>query len=820
MTFEPKKFSDIFEDMRQRTAVLTDFEVGSVARTLYESFAYEIALLYEKMQLVYLSAYVDTAEGQQLDKVIAILGIKRGLPDFAEGEVTFHRDVGNQEIVIPLGTLVSTIDTPESPKKMYQTRDAALFPQDQTSLAVKVQAVNRGETEVTPAETLVVLPRPIAGIKSVTNAQETRFTGKRRETDEELRQRAKNTLISSGKATLLAIENALLSLPGVKDVKVQEKFRFAKGQVTIARGAVTGEIVIPKGTLLTAYDPLPKPFYTTERQVLGEFASTVTIGVTTAIEGKAGEVTATGGVTWEIQADAPLSNLTATSANPIELGEFGVIEVFVDCDKFDEPAVKQQLQDEIDRVRAAGIFVLLQSAVAISVDGVFRIEVSPTLKLSAQDRSKLEQTVRDRIIRSIDDRSMGEPLLFAQIVKEVLSLDNVNNLEEFRLTTTKAGTNPPIHFTAADKRIETEDFERLKPRYLCVASETKALPIALQFKIADLDSDRQTAIADALTAYFKERRIGESVSQGAIATVINAVEGVTLMPNTLKLIPQPWCQTAPVSGAEVETVVASFVEQPVLGDIFAYSQDLQITGAIKLTLPASLTDQDKLNVRTQIRSRIVNYLNQLKPEADVVFADLIAIAAAVNPVIAVNLDERDFQVLLDGVATVGRVSPQKIEVQQFEKPQLNFFIITSNIEPVRIAAALPAGAAADAKPIELEVTLPPGADANQAKAAVQQSVRTAFNRLLASAVPGQTVNYNSCKNALENLVVGIDYSVTQLSLRATSTADNRIQETDIAGAKDLLIRSVEIASLQPIAAADLDSTIGVTIRTLPASSPA
>ncbi|MGV2388059.1 MAG UNVERIFIED_CONTAM: hypothetical protein LVR29_06220 [Microcystis novacekii LVE1205-3] len=63
MTFEPKKFNQVFEDMRQRT-VLTDFEVGSVARTVYESFAYEIALLYEKMRLVYLSAYVDTAEGQ------------------------------------------------------------------------------------------------------------------------------------------------------------------------------------------------------------------------------------------------------------------------------------------------------------------------------------------------------------------------------------------------------------------------------------------------------------------------------------------------------------------------------------------------------------------------------------------------------------------------------------------------------------------------------------------------------------------------------------------------------------------------------------
>ncbi|MGB8698815.1 MAG: hypothetical protein WCD18_05305, partial [Thermosynechococcaceae cyanobacterium] len=119
MTFTPKKFNDVFGDMRQRTTVLTDFEVGSVTRTLYESFAYEIALLYEKMQLVYLSAYVDTAEGQQLDLVVSVLGVKRGLPDFAEGVVVFQRDPGSQDIEIPLGTLVSTVETPELPKKVY-----------------------------------------------------------------------------------------------------------------------------------------------------------------------------------------------------------------------------------------------------------------------------------------------------------------------------------------------------------------------------------------------------------------------------------------------------------------------------------------------------------------------------------------------------------------------------------------------------------------------------------------------------------------------------------------------------------------------------
>ena len=221
--FEPKSFTDIFTDLRGRCeedGVLTDFEVGSVARTLVESFSYELALLHEKLHRVYLSAYVDTAEGAQLDLVVAILGLVRGEPDFAEGVVTFKRDKSPLDVSIPAGTLVSTEERPEAPKKVYRTTESATLAGEETS--VKIQAVRRGRDEVTVAETLVVMPRPVPGVKSATNAEATVFQGKGRETDGELRRRAKNALISSGKATCLSIENALLEQPGVRDVKIVE----------------------------------------------------------------------------------------------------------------------------------------------------------------------------------------------------------------------------------------------------------------------------------------------------------------------------------------------------------------------------------------------------------------------------------------------------------------------------------------------------------------------------------------------------------------------------------------------------------------------
>ena len=163
MSFEPKKFQQIFEEMRSSSTVVTDFQVGSVARTMYESFAFELALLYEKMNQVYLAAYVDTATGIQLDQVVAILGIVRGLPDYAEGVVSFSRDSGTDDILIPLGTLVATEESPEQEKKVYQTLEEGTLQGTATSIDLKIRAVSRGEEQATPKETIIVIAQTYSG---------------------------------------------------------------------------------------------------------------------------------------------------------------------------------------------------------------------------------------------------------------------------------------------------------------------------------------------------------------------------------------------------------------------------------------------------------------------------------------------------------------------------------------------------------------------------------------------------------------------------------------------------------------------------------
>ena len=407
MAFEQKNFTQIFEAMRDRTvSTVSDFQTGSVVRTLYESFAYEMAILYEEMQRVYLSAYVDTAEEVDLDKVVAILGIKRGEPDYATGMVTFDRDLGlDEDIIIPIGTLVTTEDTEESPKKAYKTIEVEIIPPTETSIKVRVQAIQPGETEVTKMGTVTIMPQPVPGVKTVDNPEAILFTGKLRETDEQLRERAKKALVAAGNANTTSIENALLSLPGVREVKVRENFHNARGKVILSIANQVSEVKIPRGTELTLVleTTTKKRFATTGSVTLT--GTMVEVSVQALIPGKAGELNQ--GYTTEWQ-PLRLNNLTfnLSNAEPIELREFGVIEVFVDGIDFEDTKKVSQIKQEIERVRAAGIYAILKPANRIAIDAIFRIELTANLGISAAETLQIEQEVTEAIATYLKTQQM------------------------------------------------------------------------------------------------------------------------------------------------------------------------------------------------------------------------------------------------------------------------------------------------------------------------------------------------------------------------------------------------------------------------------
>lgn len=182
---------------------LTDIHTGSVVRTLAETVALEIARLYAQMDAVYQSAYVDTATATSLENVVALLGIERVEGGHATGEVEFRRSAATPgAIAINAGTRVMTSDGSVE----YETTGAATLAPGQDVARVTVRDIEVNDP--LEADTLTVLPIPIAGVESVTNPAPTTIDTQS-ETDAELRTRAKAFLHGSERATVGAITNAI-----------------------------------------------------------------------------------------------------------------------------------------------------------------------------------------------------------------------------------------------------------------------------------------------------------------------------------------------------------------------------------------------------------------------------------------------------------------------------------------------------------------------------------------------------------------------------------------------------------------------------------
>jgi uncharacterized phage protein gp47/JayE len=713
MTFEPKKFEEIYTSMvhksQEKVPTLTDFQVGSVIRTIYESFAYEIGILYEQLNQVYLSAFIDSAEGSQLEMLVALLGIQRGLPDFAEGTVTFQRDLGTDIIEIPVGTLVTTEDSEKSPKKAYTTIESQIFPANSKTLDVKIQAVERGEKQVTKEETINIMPLPIPGIKSVINKSPIQFTGKKTETDEELRQRAKIALISSGKASNIALKNALLSQPSVREVKLIERFNDSDKK-------------------------------------------------------------------------------------------YGLVDIFVDGVDFSNETKVQSLKSQIDKVRAAGVFVRLQSAIIVTIDAVFKIEINPSIKISEMERKTIEKSVEESIIAYISQIKMGQPLLFSQLTRQILSVTNVYNIERFEICTYVPTDNGSIPSTPTQcyadndprKKIDIEEAQKIYLRKIWVTSQVKRVPIVIRLKInQDIQSSKE--IINKLLEYFNSLKSGDSVKKEDIK---NKIAETQISFEDLKLQVQPsdlsFLALAVVTPEEIKLSCAEKAELDE-ANLFIYRNILQIVGAVQFTPPNKTNDEEKNQIKKIIIDSLNAYLETLKPEENV---DIDGLEKAVKNVVndmPFKLDINDFITMINDQEEL-RINQKQIEVKQWEKSQLGNFCVTSEIESIKV----------DITKLSLKLVIPnpPPSDFKQTDVIepIQKAVTKAIQEF-PKPEQGKNLSYASLRQAmltpisspeLQNLLRGVTYVIENFDLTATSQSDNRTQTRNINNNQEIHVRSVEI----------------------------
>lgn len=202
---------------------VTDIHVGSVARTLMEAAALEIAGLYAQLQLVYDAAFIDTATGTSLDHVVALLGVQRVRAGHNTVTLEFKRSPGSRgDIFIPAGTRVLSGDATFE----YETVAEVKLANGQSAVKVGARDLIPANDPIAGGE-LSIIARPISGIDGVTNPDVSTLS-EQDESDDSLRTRARNFLHNSERATLAAIRNVVARQQLLADVVEQ-----APGEVVI-----------------------------------------------------------------------------------------------------------------------------------------------------------------------------------------------------------------------------------------------------------------------------------------------------------------------------------------------------------------------------------------------------------------------------------------------------------------------------------------------------------------------------------------------------------------------------------------------------------
>ncbi len=239
----PVSGTDVVINYYPRSAAaspITDVNVGSVARTLLEAVATELASIYGQLNIAYDSGFVETATGAALDRVVALLGYKRFRAGRAVGTVTFRRRPGSPgDVTIPAGTPVT--DTQD--KIRYETTEAHVMLDSESAAQVRVQGASEA-TPVVEEGKLTVIARAVAGLSEVTNERPTSRASED-ESDEDLRLRIRGALALADKGTLEAIRHGLLQMAQVRDVKVVDMPNGVPGEIALTISLEDGKTEIP-----------------------------------------------------------------------------------------------------------------------------------------------------------------------------------------------------------------------------------------------------------------------------------------------------------------------------------------------------------------------------------------------------------------------------------------------------------------------------------------------------------------------------------------------------------------------------------------------
>lgn len=273
-TFRRKHVDVIREDLKRvfKNELGQDIELrpNSPLTQIIDAAAIEIARQWAAAEDAYYASFYQDAEGEELDKHLALAGYQRKRLRPATGKVEFSRsDPAPDDIPFPEGTVITTTRTQTRPRIPFETTQDAEIAAGQTSTTAPIEALKPWQTELdiewlgaetnVAANTITQFENAIAGVDSVTNPDPTGDTslgyveGRDRETDPEFRLRYENTLAEGGVSTVDGIRSAVLNdLDDIVSASVDEVRDSNAGdygvEVTVLAPGVTdstiGELIL------------------------------------------------------------------------------------------------------------------------------------------------------------------------------------------------------------------------------------------------------------------------------------------------------------------------------------------------------------------------------------------------------------------------------------------------------------------------------------------------------------------------------------------------------------------------------------------------
>ena len=239
-----KTSSEIYTTLKStflsKQSRLSNIDEPGVIYAILQGVAQEFTSLYSLIDSTIDRAFLDTATGEDLDKIGALIGCERKSGTKATGTLRFSRSTpADRDYIIPAGTKARTPLQPDKEYLSFQTTQDAMLSEGQTYVDVPAESVDVGVKYNVSSDKIIILETKVNGIVSVTNPAA--FSGGTdNETDADYRARIPLYLEALKRATADSLKSAALSVSGVADVIVEDG--ATPGTVTITVVGVTGPV--------------------------------------------------------------------------------------------------------------------------------------------------------------------------------------------------------------------------------------------------------------------------------------------------------------------------------------------------------------------------------------------------------------------------------------------------------------------------------------------------------------------------------------------------------------------------------------------------